>query len=344
MESLANKYRPYKFDEVLGQSSIIKILEQQIKSKSHKNCYIFSGPSGDGKTTVARIFAYELNKYFDSNGNLCSSEPIEIDGASNNGVDNIRLITDSAKERSLDGRYKVFIIDECHMITNAGWNAFLKCIEEPPKYTIFIFCTTELNKIPQTIVNRCQVHRFSKVDNKLIINRLVHICDLEGFYHTEEALDYITKLSNGSVRQAISYLDKCKDYSTNITINNVCAVLGDYSYDIMLNLTNSIIDNNKQNIIDIIDKLYFNGNDLKLFMDNYVQFVLDLTKFCIFKTLDVTSIPEELLEKVKYTTGIENNTKWFNSFVDKLLNVRFKLTGDSSPKTTLEIMLLSILN
>lgn len=344
MESLANKYRPHKFDEVLGQSSIIKILEQQIKSKSHKNCYIFSGPSGDGKTTVARIFAYELNKYFDSNGNLCSSEPIEIDGASNNGVDNIRFIVDSAKERSLDGKYKVFIIDECHQITNAGWNAFLKCIEEPPQYTVFIFCTTEPNKIPQTIINRCQVHRFSRVQNDLIINRLKYICEQENYNYDKFALDYIAKLSNGSVRQAISYLDKCKDFANFISYSNVNKVLGDYSYGVMFDLTNAIIDCNKNSIIDIVDKLYFNGNDLKLFMDNYVQFVLDLTKFCIFKTLDVTSISEELLEKVKYTTGIENNTKWFNNFIDKLLDIRFKLTGDSSPKTTLEIMLLSILN
>ena len=342
--SLANKYRPKTFDNVLGQEAIVKILRQQLLSNKIKNTYLFCGGSGTGKTTLARIFALELNKYKDQNGNVLSSEPIEIDAASNNGVDNIRFIVDSAKERSLDGKYKVFIIDECHMITTAGWNAFLKCIEEPPMYTIFIFCTTEVQKVPQTIINRCQLHRFSIVSNKDILKRLEYLCKCENYTYDNYALDYITKLANGSVRQAISYLDKCKDYSTNLTSTVVNKVLGDYSYDTLFNLTNAIIDGSKASIIGIVDKLYYNGNDLKLFMDSYVSFVLDLTKYCIFKTLEVTSIPEELLEKVKYTTGIENNTKWFNNLIDKLLDIRFKLTGDSSPKTTLEIMLLSILN
>lgn len=342
--SLANKYRPKTFDNVLGQEAIVKILKQQLLSNKIKNTYLFCGGSGTGKTTLARIFALELNKYKDQNGNFLSSEPIEIDAASNNGVDNIRFIVDSAKERSLDGKYKVFIIDECHMITTAGWNAFLKCIEEPPMYTIFIFCTTEVQKVPQTIINRCQLHRFSRVSNKDILKRLEYICKCENYTYDNYALDYITKLANGSVRQAISYLDKCKDYSTNLTSTVVNKVLGDYSYDTLFNLTNAIIDGSKASIVGIIDKLYYNGNDLKLFMDNYVPFVLDLTKYCIFKTLDVTSIPQELLEKVKYTTSIENNIKWFNNLVDKLLDIRFKLTGDNSPKTTLEILLLNINN
>ena len=343
MESLANRWRPTEFEEVLGQKAIVKILKRQLETNSFNNCMIFCGPSGDGKTTLARIFALKLNEYKDQFGNICSSEPIEIDGASNNGVDNIRFIVDSAKERSLDGKYKVFIIDECHQITTAGWNAFLKCIEEPPQYTVFIFCTTEPNKIPQTIINRCQVHRFSRVSNKEILKRLEYICKCENYTYDNYALDYITKLSNGSVRQAISYLDKCKDYSTNLTSTVVNKVLGDYSYDTLFNLTNAIIDGSRASIVSIVDKLYYDGNDLKLFMDSYVAFVLDLTKYCIFKTLEVTSIPEELLEKVKYTTGIENNTKWFNNLIDKLLDIRFKITGDSSPKTTLEILLLSIL-
>ena len=230
------------------------------------------------------------------------------------------------------------------MITTAGWNAFLKCIEEPPKYTVFIFCTTELQKVPQTIINRCQLHRFSRVDNKLISGRLKCICEQEGYQFELNALDYITKLSNGSVRQAISYLEKCKDYSSYISYSNISKVLGDYSYEVMFNLTNAIIDGKQSNIIELVDSMYNKGLDLRLFMDNYVPFILDLTKYCIFKTLDVTSIPQELLEKVKYTTGIENNTKWFNNLIDKLLDIRFKLTGDNSPKTTLEILLLNINN
>ena len=334
MESLAVKYRPTEFNEVSSQKALIKILERQIETKTFKNCYIFAGYSGTGKTTIARIFANKIN-----NG---KGEPIEVDAASNNGVDNIRVITDSAVERSLDSEYKVFIIDECHMITTAGWNAFLKCIEEPPKYTIFIFCTTDPQKIPDTIMNRCQVYNLSRVSNEDILNRLVYICNCEKYNRgNNEGISYITKLSDGSMRQAISYLDKCKDYSTDITLQNVIDCLGNYSYDIMFDLTNSVIDGNKANIIKIIDDLYQNGTDLKLFISDYLGFILQLTKYTIFGDMAVVSIPVYLEEKVKYTVGIENATKFFNSFMDKVLKIKQAIKGDSDIKTTFEVMLLN---
>ena len=146
--SLPVKYRPKEFSDVSSQKSIIKILEKQIETKQFVNCYLFSGPSGTGKTTIARILADKINSGL--------GEPIEIDAASNNGVDNVRLIIDQSDQRSLDSEYKVYIVDECHMLTNQAWNALLKLIEEPPKYTIFMFCTTELQKVPETIQNRCQ--------------------------------------------------------------------------------------------------------------------------------------------------------------------------------------------
>ena len=332
MESLSVKYRPREFNEVSSQKSLIKILERQIKINSFKNCILFCGPSGTGKTTLARIFANKINQG--------KGEPIEIDAASNNGVDNVRLIIDSANERSLDSKYKVYIIDECHMITTQGWNAFLKCIEEPPEFTIFMFCTTDPQKIPQTIINRCQVHNLSRIDNQSISNRLIYICNCEGFRYSQESIDYISKLGQGSMRQAIAYLDKCKDYSTDITIENVKSCLGDYSYDIYFNLTNSIIDGNKLEIINIIENLYHNGNDLKLFISNYLEFILQLTKYCMFNDINITTIPVSYEDKVKYTTGIEDKLKFFNSFIDRVLDIKKTIKGDSDIKTTLEVMLL----
>ena len=136
MESLAVRYRPDKFEEVCGQGATITILRRQLELREFKNAYLFVGPSGVGKTTLARIFANGINQGV--------GQPIEIDAASNNGVDNVKAIVSSAQERSLDSEYKIYIVDEAHMITTAGWNAFLKCIEEPPQYTIFIFCETGL--------------------------------------------------------------------------------------------------------------------------------------------------------------------------------------------------------
>ena len=333
MISLANKYRPREFESVCDQKALIKILERQVETKSFSNCIIFEGFSGCGKTTLARIFANKIN---DGKG-----EPIEVDAASNSGVDNVRMITESAIERSLDSVYKVFIIDEAHMITTAGWNAFLKCIEEPPKYTIFIFCTTDPQKIPLTIVSRCQVHHLSRINNQSIRDRLEYICKCERYKYTYDALDYITKLSEGSMRSAITYLDKCKDYSFDVTLENVISCLGNYSYDIFFDITNSVIDGDRKNIMNIFDYLYHEGTDLKLFITKYLEFILQLNKYCIFNDLSVTTIPNALEDKVKYTVNIQDATKFFSNYMEKILKIKQSIKGDSDIKTTIEVMLLS---
>ena len=332
MESLSVKYRPQEFKDVSDQRSLIKILERQIETESFKNCIILQGPSGTGKTTIARIFARKINN------NL--GEPIEIDAASNNSVENVRQITESAVERSLDSKYKVYIIDEAHMITNAGWNAFLKCIEEPPKYTVFIFCTTDYQKIPLTISNRCQVFNLSRVNDNDIKNRLLYICKCEGII-ASTGIDLIVKMSQGSMRQAISYLDKCKDFSNDITLDNVIECLGNYSYDVFFNLTNSVIDGNKKEVYTIFDSLYNSGTDLKLFVSKYFEFVLQLLKYIIFKDMSVISIPESLEESVKYATNIDDAEKFFSSYLDRILKIKQSIKGDSDIKTTIEVMLLS---
>lgn len=333
MESLSNKYRPQSFEDVVGQDSTIKIFNKQIETRKFKNCIILKGASGVGKTTIARIFANKINN------NL--GEPIEIDAASNNSVDNVRIITELANERSLDSEYKVFIIDEAHMITQAGWNAFLKCIEEPPKHTIFIFCTTEFQKIPQTIINRCQVFNLKRVSDKDIFNRLKYICINENLKYEDSGLEFISRISQGSLRQSISYLDKCIDYSDNLSLDNIVACLGNYSYDIFFSLTNSIIDGNKKNILSILDTLYYDGTDLKLFINKYFEFILQILKYIIFNDITITTLPSSLEENVKYTINIDNSEKFFNSLLDRVLKIKQNIKGDDDIKTTIAVMLLN---
>ena len=171
--ALSVKYRPTDFSSLTEQSAIKDILENQIKTKTFQHGYLFTGPSGTGKTTSARIFASMIN---DGKGN-----PIEVDAASNSGVDNIRQIIEDAKRKPLDAEYKIFIVDECHSLSDSSWQALLKTLEEPPKFTIFIFCTTNPEKIPPTILSRVQRYNFQKISNEGIVKRLEYICEMEGY-------------------------------------------------------------------------------------------------------------------------------------------------------------------
>lgn len=332
--SLAVKYRPRTFEEVSSQTSIIKILRRQLELKQFSNCYLFCGPSGVGKTTLARIFATNINQ---GNG-----EPIEIDGASNNGVDNVKTIINSARERALDAEYKIYIIDECHAITSQGWQAFLKCIEEPPQYTIFMFCTTNAEKVPPTIQNRVMKFNLTKVKTKEIENRLNYICEQEHFTNYVESCDFISKLANGGCRDAIAMLEKCANYNTDLSINNVLTCLGNFSYKTLFELTNALLDDKEDVVLTIIDSFYDAGNDLRLFIDQYLDFILDLDKYCIFKSMTLTKIPASMENDVKYATAIENNVHYYNWLVDKLLNVKNIVKNDSSVKTTMEVLFIDI--
>ena len=340
MKALATKYRPETFQEICGQKSIVKILERQLETNKIKNCYLFCGPSGTGKTTIGRALAKRIN-----NG---KGFPIEIDAASNNGVDNIRNIIDEAQTRAIDAEYKVFIIDECHAISNAGWQAFLKTLEEPPEKTIFMFCTTNPEKVPATIQNRVMKFNLSKVPLTEIKKRLEYICEQEGFTNYSESCDYIAKISNGGVRDAIAALDKVADYSTNLSIDNTLEVLGNYSYDDFLNLTNAIVDSmidlkNEQKMLAILENIDAAGKDLKNFVDQYMTFVLDLIKYSLFKDLSVTKLPLSLEEKVKYAVSFEGNVKVFNQIVDKLLTLKNEIRYDSNPALSVKVAFIQMI-
>lgn len=340
MQSLSVRYRPDKFEDVCGQGATITILRRQLELREFKNAYLFVGPSGVGKTTLARIFANGINQGV--------GQPIEIDAASNNGVDNVKAIVSSAQERSLDSEYKIYIVDEAHMITTAGWNAFLKCIEEPPQYTIFIFCTTDVQKVPETITNRVQRFNLTKLSLPEIDSRLRIILSHElgvdvGYYYFDESIEYISKISNGSMRQAISYLEKCWDYSKEFTINDVFEVLGNYPLTLFFDLTNMLIDKDSASIIKLVDSVYNKGQDLRLFIDTYLTFVLDLSKYCLFKDLLCTQIPKSYIDEVDYVTDNGSQVKYFVILQDKILSIKNLIKYDTSVYTTVVVSLLNII-
>ena len=337
-KSLATKYRPKDFSEVVEQEVTVKILQKVLEKGTPKNAYLFAGATGSGKTTLARIFANKLNQG--------EGSPIEIDAASNNGVDQVRAILASANQRALAGTYKIYIIDECHSITKEGWQAFLKGLEEPPTYTIFMFCTTEPHKIPATILNRLQRYNITKISNEGIQARLEYICQQEGFINYKETCDLISKICQGCMRDAITTLDQCADYSTDLCLDNTKQVLGDVSAEVMMKLTNFLVDGDEAKMFAVIETLSNQGVDLKQFISNYLDFVLDLCKYILFDSIGVTNIPHYLEEtqdtsiNIKYTTGIENNLMWFNKLSDRLLEIKTAIKYDNSVKTTVEAYLL----
>lgn len=332
-QSLAVRYRPREFHEILGQKSVLRILSRQLETGNISNCYLFSGPSGDGKTTTARAFANMINKGKGS----C----IEIDGASNNGVEAVRSIIESARERSIDSEYKIFILDECHAITNAGWQAFLKCIEEPPQYTIFMFCTTNPEKIPETILNRVMRFNLSKVDTNLIRQRLEYICKEEGFTDYLEACDFIAKLSNGGVRDAIATLEKCANYDTNLSIQNILACLGTFSFDSLFNLTAALYNGDEGEVLMLINDYYNSGNDLKQFIEQYLEFVIDLTKYIIFKDISMIKIPSSLETRCSGYASIPGILQYSNKLVEDVLAIKNAIKYDVNSKTTVEAMFIA---
>lgn len=330
LESLAVKYRPSTWEDVIGQDVIVEILKKQINTNTIKNSYIFSGASGCGKTTAARIFANEINNN--------QGFPIEIDGASNNGVDNVKQIISEASHRSLNSVYKVYIIDEAHMLTTQAWNAFLKTIEESPRYTIFIFCTTDPQKIPDTIKNRCMRFNFTRLSSENIYSRLKFICLNESVQMSDDVIDYISRISYGEMRNAISKLETCIGYSTNITIEKALEALGTYSYDTYFDLINAVVDGNFMLCDNFISSIYNKGFDMKLFITDFLSFVLDIMKYSFNKDIKVTKLPINYVDKLNFSIGFDNSTKYYSYYVDKLLDLKNMIKTDLEPYQTILVM------
>ena len=293
MEYLAlyRKYRPKELDEVVGQNEVKKILASSVKNGTITHAYLFSGPRGTGKTTMAKILAKMVNCLNPIDGNACgeceicknilnSNDVIEIDAASNNGVDEIRDLREKANLVPTNAKYKVYIIDEVHMLTTQAFNALLKTLEEPPKHVIFILATTEYFKIPLTITSRCQKFQFNKISNDEIVGRLREISKLENIEIEDEALNEIAKISDGGMRDSINFLDQLRSFSsTKISINDVYDVCGNVSSEEFVELFTNIRNNDAEKITDFFENLDINGKSYSKFNEDVISFLKDVVLF-----------------------------------------------------------------
>ena len=205
-----------------------------------------------------------------------------------------------------------------------------------------MFCTTDIQKVPATILNRVQVFKLNKISTKDIEKRLEYICKQEHFTNYEQSIEYIAKIANGGMRDAISMLEKCASYSNDISIDNVMTSLGNYSYTTFFNLVNATIDCDIAKIFNIIEQMYASGDDLKQFVDQYLNFCIDLSKYSIFKSPELTKIPSNMISDLDNATNIENATGYYLHVIDKLLELKNMVKTDTNMKSTIEVMLLQI--
>ncbi len=271
--SLYRKYRPKSFKEVVGQEYIVQILQNSIKNNAVANAYVFAGTKGTGKTSIAKIYANAINCLDNQNGDVCGKceicqdfannqviDVLELDAASNNGVDEIRKISDNVYTLPAKLNKKVYILDEAHMLTTSAWNALLKVVEEPPRHVIFIFATTEMHKIPGTILSRCQCLRFNKIENSKITNLLVRVCENEKFTYDLDALKVIAEIADGSARDALSILEQTATFSNNqINAADVYKIYGLLSPKDVIDFLNLISTGKNNNVFLKANNYYQSG-------------------------------------------------------------------------------------
>lgn len=313
-KALYRVYRPKTFGDVVGQEHIVKTLKNQIKNNNIGHAYLFSGTRGTGKTSTAKIFARAVNCLNPINEEPCNEceicidtlndnimDIVEIDAASNNSVDDIRELRESVKYTPSKAKYKVYIIDEVHMLSQGAFNALLKTLEEPPSYVIFILATTEPHKIPATILSRCQRFDFKRVSSKDIASRMSYICKKENIEAEEKALSLIARNSQGALRDALSILDQCMSFGNEkIEHNDVIELLGTVNIDELFELSQSIIDENTKKSLEILNEFIIWGKDIRNLINDLIDHFRNLMVCKVSKDLDeIISLPEESIERLK---------------------------------------------
>jgi len=326
-EIFARKYRPQLFEEVIGQKSVVRTIQNAVSSGRIAQAYLFSGVRGTGKTTVARILAKTLNckrgpttnpcKVWEENDPRWKTEPpcefcvsihedraidvLEIDGASNRGIDEIRALRESMKYKAIYTRHKVVIIDEVHQITKEGFNALLKTLEEPPPNTVFIFATTEFNKVPATIVSRCQHFEFRKISHKDIINHLMEITQKEGITIMPSGLALIAEAADGSMRDAQSLLDQAVAFSgVNIADDDLKTILGTIGQDMLMRFSSVVLDEKPAEVFGLVENVVGAGYDLRFVFGKLIEhFRALLVVRSVERPEDLLAVSPEGLEALR---------------------------------------------
>ena len=323
--ALYRKWRPTSFEEVRGQDHIVKTLKNQINSGRIGHAYLFCGTRGTGKTSIAKIFARAVNCEHPVDGSPCgecsmcrqiaegaSLNVVEIDAASNNGVENIRDIREQVQYPPTDGRYRVYIIDEVHMLSIGAFNALLKTLEEPPSYVIFILATTEVHKIPITILSRCQRYDFKRISIDTIAGRLAELTQVEQIDVDDRALRYVARAADGSMRDALSLLDQCVafHFGEKLTYDNVLEVLGAVDNRVFSKLFQAVLASDTKACIREIEEMIIQGRDLSQLVNDFVWYMRNLL---IAKTTDepgdMLDMSEENLAVLKEeAAGVDTET------------------------------------
>ncbi len=340
--ALYRKYRPDTFDEAKGQDHIVTVLKNQIASNRVGHAYLFCGTRGTGKTSIAKVFAKAVNCEAPVDGNPCneckicraikaqqSMNVIEIDAASNNGVDNIREIVEEVRYSPTEGHYKVYIIDEVHMLSAGAFNALLKTLEEPPEYVVFILATTEAHKIPVTIMSRCQRYDFKRIPVELIAEHLKQLADAEQVEVEDKALRYIAGKADGAFRDAISLLDQCVSFcfGETMTYDRVLEVLGAVDIEIFAKLLRYICKGSVSECVQILDSVILSGRDLTQFITDFTWYMRNIllvkTAEGAVEVLEVSSEQSAILEHEATVYSVPMLMRYIRIFSELSNQIRY---------------------
>lgn len=352
---LARRWRPQQFDDIIGQNHVAKTLANAIESQRIAHSFIFSGPRGVGKTTTARILAKALNCEKGPTSKPCNTcgvcesitkgtslDVLEIDGASNRGIDEIRNLRENIRFTPSLGKYRIYIIDEVHMLTKEAFNALLKTLEEPPQHAIFIFATTEIHRVPPTILSRCQRYDFNRIPVKIIIEHLQHMCKTEDIKIESDALLQIAKKADGSMRDAQSILDQMISYSgENITADQVAEVLGIIDMELFFEFTDKIKQGDLKELLILCQKTNSEGYDLGEFLIGFEEHFRNILVTKALGNVDLINVPEQYHDLyLKAADNFEVNDLLL--YIQQISELQTNLKWASHPQMKFELTLLKM--
>jgi DNA polymerase-3 subunit gamma/tau len=352
---LARKWRPQDFDSIIGQEPIMRILKNSIEQGKTAHAYLFSGPRGVGKTSSARILAKALNCKAGPTPSPCglcpscvsitdgsSVDVLEIDGASNNSVNDIRDLRERVKYSPAGGKFKIYIIDEAHMLSDSAFNALLKTLEEPPPHVVFVLATTAPKKIPSTVLSRCQHLPFRRISSQKIKERLITITESEGITASPSALELIARDADGSLRDSLTIMDQLASFSSEITVEDVKDLLGISDVNLLSRVAQSVIDGKREEILGIIHELADKGTDLKAFTKELVSFFRDLLiAHVVRKPETLLDIGKDEMDAIKTITG-RTSEEQLTLILSEIMKAELDVRNASSPRLALEMSLLRI--